>query len=394
MGVVCAAAGLVPTIAVAESPGDAWNLRGPQEASEGRPGTWLDPLRKSREPRLPKDTTEKNPADFDLAEFSRSPARRTARPVGDTRTLQDEVLGSDLNDPAEPMLSDAMEFGGTAHSEIPQQEMLTAESVFANHHSGCEQCETWQVLPKGLIYRTYLAGEKEPRMQFLQMYDTRSKRTVWDAVLGGRVGLLRHGNPHDYNADAFQLDLEGGVFARCLPEEDSTMLEGSDYRVGMYGTWKRERTSYRVGYYHISSHVGDEFLIANPAFNRINYVRDSLLAGVTYELSDITRVYGEIGYALGIEGGAKPLEFQFGAEYTPIAQTSKLGAPFAAVNGHLREDFDFQGGVNVVSGWGWQGLETKRRLRIGLNYYHGPSLQYEFFDRWENLIGGGIWLDY
>ena len=30
----------------------------------------------------------------------------------------------------------------------------------------------------------------------------------------------------------------------------------------------------------------------------------------------------------------------------------------------------------------------------GVNYYNGPSLQYEFFDRWENLVGGGIWLDY
>ena len=29
-----------------------------------------------------------------------------------------------------------------------------------------------------------------------------------------------------------------------------------------------------------------------------------------------------------------------------------------------------------------------------LNYYNGPSLQYEFFDRWENLIGAGIWMDY
>ena len=140
--------------------------------------------------------------------------------------------------------------------------------------------------------------------------------------------------------------------------------------------------------------MGDEFLIANPLFNRINYVRDSLLAGAAYQLDESTRVYGEVGYAVGIEGGARPFELQFGAEYTPRPQTSFVGAPFTAVNGHLREDFDFSGGVNIVSGWGWQGVETKRRLRVGLNYYRGPSLQYEFFDRRENLVGGGIWLDY
>ena len=76
------------------------------------------------------------------------------------------------------------------------------------------------------------------------------------------------------------------------------------------------------------------------------------------------------------------------------AQTPASGAPFFAVNGHWRQEFGTSPGANVVTGWGWQGVETKRRLRLGLNYYNGPSLQYEFFDRWENLVGAGIWMDY
>jgi hypothetical protein len=179
-----------------------------------------------------------------------------------------------------------------------------------------------------------------------------------------------------------------------LPTEPSAALAGSDYRVGLFGTWKFARTAYKFGYYHVSSHVGDEYFLANLTFNRINYVRDSLLAGISHDLSESSRLYGEIGYAAGYQGGARPLEFQGGFEYTPIAQSSFRGAPFLAVNGHLREDFDFGGGVNVVSGWGWQGLETGHRLRIGLNYYYGPSLQWEFFDRRESLVGGGIWFDF
>lgn len=271
---------------------------------------------------------------------------------------------------------------------------MTPQQVFSNAPAPWGSDFGWQVLPKGLMYKSYIAGEKEPRMQFIQLHDTRSKRRVWEAVLGGRVGLLRYGSFDSINPQGFQLDIEGAVFARVLPDEVSAMLEGSDYRAGLIGTNKFNGTALKYGYYHISSHIGDEFLLANPTFNRINYVRDSVIAGVTQDLNYSTQVYGEMAYALGAEGGAKPLEFQFGGQYLPVAKSSLRGAPYVASNYHIREDFGFQGGFNTVAGWGWQGVETRHRFRIGLQYYHGPSLQYQFLDRVENLYGGGIWLDY
>lgn len=252
----------------------------------------------------------------------------------------------------------------------------------------------WQVLPQGLLYRSYLAGYKEPRMQWVSMYDTKSQTRLWEATLGGRVGLLRKGTSGAVNPQGFQLDLEGAVFARVLPDEPSSMLAASDYRVGLLGTWREDDTAYKAGYYHISSHVGDEFLLANPTFNRLNYVRDSLITGVSRDLTPNTQLYGEIGIAVGQQGGAEWLEFQYGAQYAPPTPTGFRGAPFAAVNSHTRQDFGWVNGVNCVTGWGWQGAASKHRLRIGLNYYNGPSLQYVFLNQRENLIGGGIWFDY
>lgn len=365
--------------------------------------TWLDPLRQSRKKQAGSVGAEAQNSgtdvegDFNLSEYSQAPDKKPS--VLNVPSVNAIRKAAHSQEPA-PLIEPAEPETGEEQIIIPDSTQGTfypptsPDSVFSEHQRSYEQSLTWQLLPNGLLYRTYLAGEKEPRMQLVPYYDTRSKRKIWEAVLGGRAGIVRLSDPSVINGDAFQLDLEGAVFARVLPDEPSTMLEGSDYRVGLYGTWKFDRLSYRAGYYHISSHVGDEYLIANPLFNRINYVRDSMLAGTAYQLNDVSRVYGEIGYALGVEGGAKPLEFQFGGEYAPLPTTQFTGAPFAAVNTHLREDFDFNGGVNVVAGWGWQGEHSKRRLRLGLNYYNGPSLQYEFFDRWENLVGGGIWLDY
>jgi hypothetical protein len=271
---------------------------------------------------------------------------------------------------------------------------VTPQQVFAAQPEQCNNCYGWHVLPKGLLYKSYLAGEKEPRMQFVQLYDTRSKTRVWDAVLGGRMGLVRNGSYDSVNPQGFQVDLEGAVFARVLPDQPSAMLAGSDYRAGLLGTHRYGSTAYKWGYYHISSHIGDEFLIANPTFNRLNYVRDSLITGVTQDLNPATQVYAEIAYALGVEGGAKPLEFQFGGQYQPVARTGLRGAPYLAANYHIREDFDFHGGANTVAGWGWQGAESRHRFRIGLQYYNGPSMQYQFLDTWENMYGGGLWFDY
>ena len=366
--------------------------------------TWLDPLRQSSKKKVDSSASGEHSGntgvdgDFDLSEYSQAPdAKPSVLNVPANNAIRNTAHSQEpepLNEPAEPLNGDEQIVIPESTTEQAFYPQTMPETVFSEHPQSREQNLYWQLLPNGLLYKTYLAGEKEPRMQFVSYYDTKSKRKIWEAVLGGRAGLIRLSDPSISNSDAFQLDLEGAVFARVLPDEPSAMLEGSDYRVGLYGTWKFDRLSYRAGYYHISSHVGDEYLMANPMFNRINYVRDSALAGTAYQLNDVSRIYGEIGYSLGVEGGAKPLEFQFGGEYAPLPATQFTGAPFGAVNTHLREDFDFKGGVNVVAGWGWQGEHSKRRLRLGLNYYNGPSLQYEFFDRWENLVGGGIWLDY
>lgn len=248
---------------------------------------------------------------------------------------------------------------------------------------------TWQFLPPWLIYHSYLAGEKEPRFGSAFLNQSGGD-WIWDIALGGRVGLLRYGTPASDDPRAFQIDIEGAALPRLnlAHKED---VDAVDFRAGLPITWRRGNWAFKTGYYHLSSHVGDEFLVRHPGFQRINYVRESLLFGAVYHFSDAFRAYGEMGYAFARSGGAQPLEFQFGVEYSPLYQFS---APFAAINGHLRQEVDFGGSVNVMAGWQWRSLTTQRLLRVGLQYYNGKSMQYEFFRQSEQLIGLGLWLDF
>ena len=69
------------------------------------------------------------------------------------------------------------------------------------------------------------------------------------------------------------------------------------------------------------------------------------------------------------------------------------GSPFAAVNGHLREEVNFGGNLSVQVGWQWRG-SSGHVFRTGLQYFNGKSAQYQFFNEHEDQIGMAIWYDY
>lgn len=279
--------------------------------------------------------------------------------------------------------------GESIHQPIPEPD-------HAARFAPCPECEApvhrWQLLPDGLLYKSYVAGEKEPRFAAVWLYES-GRGWVWETTLGGRVGLVRYGTPGAVNPEGWQIDIEGAAFPRIDPEESSEM-DAVDFRAGCVWTWRRGPLAVKAGYYHISSHIGDEYLLRTPTFRRIEYVRDAAILGMRYDINPALTTYGEVGYAVGHTGGAEPLELQFGLEYSPRVGCDWRGAPFAAINGHLREDFNFGGNLNVVAGRQWRGPESDHVFRAGVMYFNGKSLQYQFFDKDEELLGAGIWFDY
>lgn len=284
-----------------------------------------------------------------------------------------------------------------AHRALSSSDEWQAEpsgsAMFPQFAAACDRCEyTHQFLPDGVMYKSYVAGEKEPRFAS-QWLNESGRGLIWESAIGGRFGLYRYGTRGAVRPQGWQWDLEGAVFSRIDPEQNSD-LDSADFRFGSVLTRRRGPMAWKVGYYHISSHVGDEFLLRNPGFDRLNYVRDSLLAGVVYDVARDVSVYFETAVAPSPSGGAEPWEFQFGAQYSPLCPSGKCGDPFAAVNVHLREEFDFGGSINVLAGWQWRSAISDRTLRAGFQHYNGKSMQYSFFDDHEALTGFGLWLDY
>ncbi len=259
--------------------------------------------------------------------------------------------------------------------------------------SECTNCPTgWQLLPEGLMYKSYLAGVREPRFGSAWLYK-RGQGWIWDVTLGGRVGLLRKGTYGVEPPSGWQIDLEGAAFPRFNIENHNS-LQSLDFRVGVPVTWASGPWEFKMAYTHLESHLGDDYLRQNPGTLPNGYVRDSIVFGYGYFLTEDLRFYVETDLAFHKQGGAKTRHYQFGAEYSPIESAGDIGLPFLAVNVQLREETDFSGAVNVIGGWQWRGANSGRLLRGGFQYYSGKSSQFSFFNTTEELFGIGLWYDY
>ncbi len=250
----------------------------------------------------------------------------------------------------------------------------------------------WQVLPDGLIFPSYLAGPKEPRICGVWNHD-KNLGWIWDATAGGRMPLLRYGTKQSVLPEGFQIDVEGAGMVRIDYENDLDLL-AADFRAGLPITFGNKRTQYKLAYYHLSSHLGDEYMLRSDARKRINYVRDAIVFAVAYRIQRDIRIYGEAAWAFFTGETTEPWEFQFGAEYSPIYPANRqYGSPFVAIHAHLLQELDFGGNLNFQIGWQWRG-PSNHLFRVGVQYFCGASDQYEFQDCYESKIGIGLWADF
>jgi len=295
--------------------------------------------------------------------------------------------------------------------DVPYDEIIPGDDLGLVPNSSFPDCYCdlwaprpwfWQLLPNNLIYTSYLAGTKEPRIGTVWYDDTaagvidpsRQEGWLWDTTLGGRVSMLRYGSDSVVHPQGFEIQIEGAAFVRLDPADERD-LRSADYRFGIPLVYGIGRWQTKLAYYHNSAHLGDEFLIKHPtAYPRLNSVRDVFIWGNSFYPWDWLRIYGEVGWSFFNRGGSEPWEFQFGTELIQARPTGIHGAPFLAVNGISRQELNWGGNVCVQTGWAWRGRRSEKLYRIGFEYLYGSDPQFAFTPRNQNRAGIGMWYDY
>ena len=188
------------------------------------------------------------------------------------------------------------------------------------------------------------------------------------------------------NGGTWQVGLQGGVFSIFDQERESNDQLNVDYLVALPVSYRRDEWSGRARVYHVSSHLGDEFILNQNVRERldISFEAFDLLVSRDY---DKLRVYGGGGYIIRTTESLDRPMLQAGGEW--LQPQVFWGLDLA-----LGADYKSWDAQDWTLNQSYQAAlllkRNKQELRFILEYYHGDSFNGQFlFDDLE-YVGIGL----
>ncbi|MDN3507569.1 MAG: DUF1207 domain-containing protein [Simkaniaceae bacterium] len=202
---------------------------------------------------------------------------------------------------------------------------------------------------------------------------------------GDTFPVFRWTNVGPLNAD-MQIDIQGGMWAIFNmwsgnePDGEVAELVTTDYLVGFPLTFAFDEWSFRLRVYHVSSHLGDEFLVDNPGYARVNPSMEVLDFFTSYQATQGIRLYFGPGWIFHSDKTFPMKNFyvEYGTEMRALGMKSfyhKIyGTPFLALNWRNWEVNDWKFDGTYQLGYEWSKLQgVGRKVRLFFQYHHGYS---------------------
>jgi hypothetical protein len=167
-------------------------------------------------------------------------------------------------------------------------------------------------------------------------------------------------------------------------------IVNTDYKVSIIYNLQRGANAYRFRVYHLSSHLGDDYIFRNkitaPTPNSVNYE----LLDVTYSRTvQDWRLYGGIGFVLRKAEERKLLSAQLGAYYKkPSDKAARL---VGGLDVKFWQQTDFRPGIH--GGIGVEVGRTQNNLTFLLEGYSGFRPYSQFENQKTSWIGVGLYLN-
>lgn len=258
--------------------------------------------------------------------------------------------------------------------------------------------------PADDVFRPLLADPKQP--QFFASWQAARVRTDHTSANVGSVGFGENFGfyTNREGCNGWQVGLLAGVFSQFNLDAPSSDLVNTDFVVGVPVSWRSGLVSGRVRLYHQSSHLGDEFLLGRPGFNRVNLSFEEIEAIFSLDAPEgWGRVYAGGGYLIHREpAGLDRHRVQWGLElrgpvwHWPAVETAMKDAlgvrPVFGVDCKSVEELRWIVNTNVVGGIELVRPGATRQFRILFNYYRGFNPYGQFFAQKIESIGLGLYL--
>jgi hypothetical protein len=257
---------------------------------------------------------------------------------------------------------------------------------------------TGEFLPKGHLFDPILLDPLEAQTygSVLPVYNTDGKRykgSIVPFAFGFAKPFYRRTTKPGY-ASEWVLDLASftqfEAFHDDVADKARRRIVNTDYKVSIIYNLQRGANAYRFRVYHLSSHLGDDYIFRNkitaPTPNSVNYE----LLDVTYSRTvQDWRLYGGIGFVLRKAEERKLLSAQLGAYYKkPSDKAARL---VGGLDVKFWQQTDFRPGIH--GGIGVEVGRTQNNLTFLLEGYSGFRPYSQFENQKTSWIGVGLYLN-
>ncbi len=285
---------------------------------------------------------------------------------------------------------------GTQGCDCSCRDMVYAQNVFCMPCDPVNDCE--YALKNGLrgmwmpedpvLFQPFAADPREIDYSVgLRWNDRVIAKTAIDISYGDTFPIYRFYQIPCHIPGQMQFELQGALWGVFDPFCEETALVNTDYYVGLVTTWRCNTWSARARFYHVSSHLGDEFLLEHPGYDRRNPSAEYVDLFISKYVTPDLRFYGGAGVIVHqdssfvckrfyAEGGFEVHFHQLG--FVGI-RNRVLVNPFFAL--HLRYSADFRHHVDQTYALGYEIQKLSglyRRMRAYFEYHDGYSLEGQF----------------
>lgn len=245
-----------------------------------------------------------------------------------------------------------------------------------------------------VLFQPLVADPREPYNYAAYRYGDHVIGTQVASVgIGDDFPLFRWRDVFRWHGD-LQIGIQGAVWAvfnyHDVPHRNGETCElvNSDYFLGIPLTYAYDRWSFRARLYHISSHLGDEFIVNHPKYLHLrkNPSYEALEFISSYQLSGNIRVYGGPGIILHSDDSfpMKTFFVKYGTELRILGHKlhyhQLYGTPFLAIELENWQVRDWNLDLFVKLGYELSKLQgVGRKMRLYVDYHHGYSYEGQFF---------------
>lgn len=230
-----------------------------------------------------------------------------------------------------------------------------------------------------------LASPLEPRTRLAPVHVDRGTRERW-------VGLVDLGDAFPFwlvrpdtaarGAPALAASLAGGAFTRFDLEGNGNEFVEAHFRVGLRLRAAMAGLEARAELYHVSSHLGDEYLVRTGR-EPISTSREGLELLLGGTILSSVRLYGGPGLLLRSTEDLDPGSLRAGAEWLPERPRWGPFRPYASAELFAWEEVGWEPLIAAEAGVAFGGGRYRTAFVVG----SGPSRAEQFLREDETLYG-------